>query len=110
MKQSHRIAKNTAFGIFAAVVGGGLQFVSILVVARFLGVVDFGIFSYLLAFASVFQFVADFGLSNILIREIAKRPDELERLLLGARSLMWIFTALTSLLSISSDKFDFQKN
>jgi len=100
MKQSHRIAKNAAFGIFAAVMGGGLQFVSILIVARFLGVVDFGIFSYLLAFASVFQFIADFGLSNILIREIARRPDELERLLLGARSLMWIFTGTTFLLML----------
>jgi O-antigen/teichoic acid export membrane protein len=100
MKQSQRIAKNTAFGIFAAVMGGGLQFVSVLIVARFLGVVDFGIFSYLLAFASVFQFIADFGLSNILIREIARRPDELERLLLGARSLMWIFTGVALLLML----------
>ncbi len=101
MKQSHRIAKNAAFGIFAAVMGGGLQFVSILIVARFLGVVDFGVFSYLLAFASVFQFIADFGLSNILIREIARRPDELERLLLGARSLMWIFTGITFLVMLA---------
>jgi O-antigen/teichoic acid export membrane protein len=100
MKQSQRIAKNAVFGLFAAVVGGGLQFVSILIVARFLGVVDFGVFSYLLAFASVFQFIADFGLSNILVREIARRPDELERLLLGARSLMWIFSGVAFLLML----------
>ena len=100
MKQSQRIAKNAAFGLFAATVGGGLQFVSILIVARFLGVVDFGVFSYLLAFASVFQFIADFGLSNILVREIARRPDELERLLLGARSLMWIFSGVALLLML----------
>jgi len=52
VKQSQRIAKNTAFGMLAAGVGGGLQFLSLLIAARYLGVADFGILSYLLAFDS----------------------------------------------------------
>jgi len=90
MKQSHRVAKNTVFGIFAAVAGGLLQFISIFLVAHFLGVREFGIFSYLLAFATVFQFMADFGLSNILVREMARRPGELERLLGAGKMLLWL--------------------
>ena len=90
MKQSHRVAKNTAAGIFAAVFGGVLQFVSIFVVAHFLGVKDFGVFSYLLAFATVFQFMADFGLSNILVREMARRPEEMQRLLGAGKMLLWL--------------------
>ncbi|HUB67757.1 MAG TPA: oligosaccharide flippase family protein [Candidatus Methylacidiphilales bacterium] len=90
MKQSQRVAKNTASGIFAAVAGGMLQFVSIFIVAHFLGVRDFGIFNYLLAFATVFQFMADFGLSNILVREMTKRPGELERLLGAGKMLLWL--------------------
>lgn len=94
MKQSQRIAKNTLFGLLAAGLGGGLQFFGLLLVAWHLGVVDFGVFSYLLAFATIFQFVADFGLSNILIREMTRRPDEVEHLLGSAKALLWVFFGL----------------
>ena len=98
MKQSQRIAKNTAFGMLAAGVGGGLQFLSLLIAARYLGVADFGILSYLLAFATIFQFVADFGLSNILVREMTRRPTETEYLLGGAKALMWVLFGVGLLL------------
>jgi O-antigen/teichoic acid export membrane protein len=98
VKQSQRIAKNTAFGMLAAGVGGGLQFLSLLIAARYLGVADFGILSYLLAFATIFQFVADFGLSNILVREMTRRPTEVEYLLGGAKALMWVLFGLGLLL------------
>jgi O-antigen/teichoic acid export membrane protein len=98
MKQSHRVAKNAVFGIFAAVVGGLLNFISIFIVAHFLGVGDFGIFSYLLAFATVFQFMADFGLSNILVREMARHPGELDRLLGGGKMLLWLLFLAAAML------------
>lgn len=93
MKQSQRVAKNAVFGVFAAAFGGGLNFLSILLVARFLSLEEFGIFSYLLAFATVFQFLADFGLSNILVREMARRPGDLGLLLGGAKGLLWALFA-----------------
>jgi len=96
MKQSHRVAKNASFGLFAAVGGGILNFLSIFIVARFLGVRDFGTFNYLLAFATVFQFVADFGLSNILVREMTLHPGELERFLGGGKMLFWLLFTLAS--------------
>ena len=81
--------------------GGGLQFLTLLIAARYLGVTDFGILSYLLAFATIFQFVTDFGLSNILTREMTRRPTETEYLLGGAKALLWVLFGLGLLLLLA---------
>ena len=82
--------KNAAWGLFSGVVGGGLQFLSVIVVARSLPVNVFGTYNYLLAFAILFQFLADFGLVNILVREFARKPGDLKHLLGSAKGLMWV--------------------
>lgn len=103
MKASQRIVKNAAWGALAGVVGGGLQFLSVIVVARTLPVSSFGTYNYLLAFAILFQFLADFGLVNILVREMARRPGELKRLLGSAKGLMWVlFFLFLILLTIAA--------
>jgi O-antigen/teichoic acid export membrane protein len=94
MKASQRVMKNAAWGVLSGVVGGGLQFLAVIVVARGLDVSVFGTYNYLLAFAILFQFLADFGLVNILVREIARRPEELKRLLGSAKGLMWVLFLL----------------
>jgi len=101
MKQSQRIAKNALFGLVAGVVGGALQFLSILIVAWHLGVEDFGNFSYLLAFGTIVQFVADFGLSRILVREMTLYPGQLEHLLGNAKGLLWILFGVALLLAFA---------
>ena len=100
MKSSQRVAKNAFFGIFAAGVGGFLNFAAIFIVAHFLHVADFGTFSFLLAFATIFQFVADFGLSNILVREIARQPGKMEYLLGGSKALLWTLFFLSFVLMV----------
>ena len=100
MKSSQRVAKNAAFGIFAAGAGGFLTFLSIFIVAHFLHVADFGTFSFLLAFGTVFQFVADFGLSNILVRELTRQPDQMERLLGASKLLFWVLFLLSASLML----------
>jgi len=93
MKQSERVTKNAAVGLVAAGLGGGLNILCLLILARTLGVHDFGIFSYLLAFAIVFQFAADFGLSNILVREITRHRGDMEHLLGATKGLFWVMFA-----------------
>jgi O-antigen/teichoic acid export membrane protein len=102
MKASQRVLKNAAWGVLSGVIGGGLQFLAVIVVARGLDVSVFGTYNYLLAFAILFQFLADFGLANILVREIARRPEELKHLLGGAKGLMWVlFVLLLPFLAIA---------
>jgi len=45
-------------------------------VARYLGPEKFGIFSYALAFVSIFQGIAKLGLDGILVRDLVKEPEK----------------------------------
>jgi O-antigen/teichoic acid export membrane protein len=99
MKPSQRVGKNIAWMLLAGGLGALLQMVAILLAARGLSLNDFGTFNYLLSFAAVFQFLADFGLTNILTREVARRPDNVGNLLGSAKGLMWsLFFLSTALL------------
>jgi O-antigen/teichoic acid export membrane protein len=89
MKQSQRIVKNVLAGGIAVGIGGMLQLAAVVFVARSVSVSDFGIYSFILAFAVFFQLLADSGLSNILVRELATRPEDMSETLGAALSLIW---------------------
>lgn len=101
LKQSQRIVKNALSGAVAAVVGGVLQLVTTLLIARSFGVADFGTFSFVVAFAGVFQLLADCGLSNILVRELATQRDRAPALVGAAKSLIWLLTAGSFLIMLA---------
>src|SRR5207253_2137914 len=98
MKQSQRIVKNAVFGIGASLVAGLVYLATILIIARMVSVVEFGKYSFVLAFALFFQLVADAGLPRMLIREIAKDPEALVPLVGAATSLIWIVSVAVCLL------------
>jgi O-antigen/teichoic acid export membrane protein len=98
MKQSQRIVKNVLAGGFAVGVGGLLQLAAVVMVARSVSVKDFGIYSFILAFAVFVQLLADTGLSNILMRELAKKPDQLAEILGAALSLIWVLSIVGELI------------
>jgi O-antigen/teichoic acid export membrane protein len=100
MKQSQRIVKNVLAGGFAVGAGGLLQLAAVVLVARSVSVSDFGIYSFILAFAVFFQLLADSGLSNILMRELAKQPDKLADILGAALSLIWTLSIAVELVII----------
>ena len=101
MKQSQRIVKNVLAGGFAVGAGGLLQLAAVVLVARSVSVSDFGIYSFILAFAVFFQLLADSGLSNILIRELAKQPEKLAEILGAALSLIWILSIAVELIILA---------
>lgn len=45
-------------------------------VARYLGPVQFGLFSYVLAFTAIFGGIAKFGLDGIMVRELINHPEK----------------------------------
>lgn len=92
MKQSQRILKNGLMGLTSNFFGGLIQFATLIMIARSIPVEDFGTYSFLLSFASIFKFLADLGLSNILIREMSKDLDNIEKLLGATRLLMWLMS------------------
>ena len=51
-------------------------------VVRYLGAEKFGLFSYSLAFVSIFSVISKMGLDSIVVRELINKPDK-EKELLG---------------------------
>ncbi|HTY57152.1 MAG TPA: flippase [Candidatus Binataceae bacterium] len=92
MKQSELIVKNLLAGGVAVGIGGLLQTVAIILVARYVSVSMFGTYSFILAFAMFFQFVADSGVSNILMRDLAVSPERMAETLGGALWLSWLLS------------------
>ena len=89
MKQSQRIVKNILVGALGVGFGGLLQLGAIVFIARSVGVTLFGTYSFILAFSMVVQLLADSGLSNILVRELATKPERMGEILGAAMLLIW---------------------
>lgn len=102
MKQHQRIAKNMMVIVSSEIVGFGLNFVMTIVLARYLGVIGFGKYSFVLAFVWVFQMLADSGLSNIMIREISVKKNDLAYQLGVTKSLIWIFSVIVFVLIVAA--------
>src|SRR5690554_2609025 len=54
----------------------GVGFLVTVVVARYLGPEDFGVFSYAISVAALFAAAGHMGLSGLVVREIVKNPEE----------------------------------
>ena len=53
-----------------------LSFLIGIFLVRYLGPEEFGVLSYAVSFALLFASIANFGLENILVRELVKYPEE----------------------------------
>lgn len=73
-----KIAYNTLISTGARVVGIALSLVSLGFITRYLGQEGFGAYALVLAFISIFDIFADFGLYSLMIREIS-RPNADEK-------------------------------
>ena len=98
MKQSQRIVKNAVFGVLASLISGLVYLATVMIIAHKVSVVEFGKYSFVLAFAMFFQLVADAGLPRMLIREIAKDPEGVAPLMSAAVSLIWVASGAICLL------------
>ncbi len=98
MKESKRVFKNITFGILAQIIGAGLILLTTAVIARYLGASDFGKYSFVLAFVMVFQLIADFGISQILVKNIATDKGNADKHIGIAKSFLWILSLITFIL------------
>jgi O-antigen/teichoic acid export membrane protein len=94
MSTARRVVRNSLFGLASEAIGGALSFLVVILIARDLGSAQFGVFSYVLAFTGVFQLVADFGLTNILVKEIARDRARAQEIVGRVKPLVWLFSLL----------------
>jgi len=100
MKQSQRIVKNSIIGIAAGVIGGLVFLATTVAIARnpHVSIAEFGEYQWVLAFAMIAQLVADSGLPQMMIREIAKDPECVGKIVGVAAALIWVISLVVCLL------------
>jgi O-antigen/teichoic acid export membrane protein len=72
MNTVQRIAKNTAALFAAQIIGAIISLVLTIFIARSLGDVIFGKYSFAVAFTAIFAVFSDLGYNTLLIREVAR--------------------------------------
>lgn len=93
MNTVQRIAKNTAVLFAAQFVVAILSLVLSISIARKLGDVTFGEYSFALAFTAIFAVFSDLGYNTLLLREVAKDKSQVNKYLnntLGIDALLSI--------------------
>jgi len=93
------IAKNTSYFTFALVLQKIISFTYFALIARSLGPADLGKYYFAISFTTIFGIFIDFGIANVLTREVAKYRNKANDLLGSVLAIKLPLTFL-SLLSL----------
>lgn len=91
------IASNTGWLFFDRVLRMGVGFILSVWIARYLGVQQYGLFSYATAFVYLFNPLITLGLDSVVVRDIVQDPSKKEETL-GATFWLKVLGGCTSLL------------
>ncbi len=94
MLTTRKITANSAFFLTALVMQKVLSFVYFTILARSLGPEYTGQYFFAISFATMFAVLMDFGLSPVLIREVARNQQDQQRWFQQIFSLKLLFTLL----------------
>ncbi len=89
------IARNTSYFTLALVIQKIISLAYFTIYARVLGPADLGQYYFAISITSIFSIFIDFGLGNVITREVAKHPSKASSLFSNALSIKLIFSAIT---------------
>ncbi|MDQ7783363.1 MAG: flippase [Desulfomonilaceae bacterium] len=95
-----RIFKNTLALSIPSMLNPVISFVLVLIISRYLGVQGLGQYSLVLAYLGIFATLAVLGLDHLVVREAAKRPEDIHLLFFNA-GLFGTVSSLVSLLAMN---------
>jgi O-antigen/teichoic acid export membrane protein len=99
MDSARRIVKNTLSLLVATVIPKGLLFLLVVYAARQLGPYDYGVYATAAGLVMIISVLADFGINQLMIQELARAPHRLGELFWGVLLLkVGFFTAMAGLL------------
>lgn len=90
-QSQERILKNTSYLTIAFILQKILSFLYFIYIARNLGPFDLGLYDPIKSLIPIFLILIDFSLSVVLVREIARKPDNTERYLSSVLGIKLIF-------------------
>ena len=96
-----KIASNTSWFTAALVLQKIISFVYFTYLARVLGAEDLGRYVFALSYVTIFSIILDFGLSNLVTREVAKDQSISQKIysnVLGFKTLSFIIAAALAIL------------
>ena len=104
MSTVQRVARNTGIVIAGEVIFRLISLVVIIYLARYLGTVGFGKYSFVFAYLAFFNVITDLGLQTILVREMS-RDESIAPKLIGngsiIRLILTVFAVVLSMIVIS---------
>ena len=95
MNTIQRIAKNTGVLAISNIITSILGFFLLIYIARYLGEVGFGKYSFALAFTGLFAIIASFGMNNYIIRELARNKEQTNEYLTNILIIKLLLSFLT---------------
>jgi len=99
-----RVAKNTGIIIAGDAVFKLISVIVTIYLARYLGTVGFGKYSFVFAYLAFFSIITDLGLQQILVREMARDPAIAPKLIGNAyiiRLLLTVIAVVSSMIVIT---------
>ena len=76
MSTVKKIINNTSWLAISEIIGKGISFASIVLIARYLGDEGFGKYAFAMAMAMIFIVFVDFGFHTFVTREIARKKQD----------------------------------
>jgi O-antigen/teichoic acid export membrane protein len=100
MNAERKVLKNSFGGILTLGVGSLLQLITFSLLARHLGTLEFGQYSYITAFAGAFQLFAEMGLTLVLVRDITLDKENVKKYMGEVLPLLWVLAFGTLVLML----------
>ena len=95
MNTVRTIAKNTSLLALSNIISAVLVFFLMVYIARYLGEIEFGKYSFAISFTGLFAILVDLGMYNYTIREIARNKELVNKFLSNVLFIKIILSILT---------------
>lgn len=100
MSQIRTIFKNMSWLLISQIIASICGFIWTIVIARYLGVSDYGIMGFAISLTGILSFTIDFGISTHIVRHIATDYDSAPKYLGNTIPLKSIFSIGTFILTL----------
>jgi len=95
---SSKIVSNSVLILSSEVLDRILRLVLVLVAPRLLGAAAYGKFHFAITYTNLFLIIADFGVHQLLVRDISRNPDNTSRLVANGFTLKVALSSITIVL------------
>lgn len=90
-----RIVRNTSFLTISQIISYAESFIYVILVARYLGPQGLGVLNFAVALIAIFSVFANFGLTTITTREVARDPSKASKYAANVIPIQLLFALLT---------------